>query len=396
MNDWTHGSRIIEIVSCICLFGFGCATYKSVAKKYLEKGNSPLAIEYLALAIKKDPKDAKTFAQYTLTTKFFEKQLRDRAQKLANANMSYKAIGEMLVLWDTLNLGKSVGREDVSLEEIDGEIERLKRMAVSEIQREIDARSSTRALDEGDMGLVRRLMAIDPKDRNAKETYQRLLKQFKFVAQLAFSRLSRVTGDGILKAISSEVASKHPELLEIGSSGINSQILVYIAEPLKNDTGWRLVEHEAFHVWVPMIDPRTGMQVVEIERRCPSQQEIQAARNAGRPPPQCVEVKKPCYELVKGELFYYQRRLSALVPWSIELQHLGKEEVRTVIKGEATNLAVSQYFEYRGDPRAKRYPAGWPEGKNNAQPLPTLEQVAEGAILSIPSSMVQSLLDRIE
>jgi len=355
-----------------------------------------LAIEYFALAIKKDPKDSKTFARYIVSTLFLEKQLRDRVEKFVTANMAYKAIGELLVLKDIQALGKSVGREDVSLDEIDKELEKLWPVAVSQIRDEVDSRAAVRPLGAGDLLILRSLIAIDPKDKNARETYERLLKHFKYVARLSFSRLSKVTKQEILEAIHAEMASRNPELVELSSSETNSQVLVYIGEPLMTDTGWRLIQREAFHTWVPMVNPRTKEQIFEIERRCPTDQEIETARKAGKPPPQCVEIRKPCFELVQGELFFYQRRLSVIVPWSVELQHLGKNEVRTVISGEATNSAMSQYFEYRGDPRAKRYPSGWPEGKNNAQPLPSLSQVAEGAIHSIPSSIVQYLLDRVE
>jgi hypothetical protein len=310
--------------------------------------------------------------------------LRQQVTRFEESGQAYKALKRLYILYADLEKDQRF-RKDARPKRLAGQIA---------IQRQAAKRDLIIRLQEGfssrqtmvDLELIRKAKALDPSDVHLQKQYQRMVDNFRFYLAPTQARGSVLKPD--LKYLKTLLKREKLELVipvENRDRRCNSRLAIFVGKPVWMDTGWVMVRRKPFYRWVPRRD-RRGRKVLASVKVCHKTYQVDGSSKQ-----ECHVETKVVYDRIYGEFRFFERKLGVTVPWRASIDHLGRRTKDLSIARQASTQAVSRFFVYKGDRRGYVRPAGWPDGRRNAQFLPRRELLLQDVLRRVDTQLVRGI-----
>ena len=368
------------------------------AKIYSARGDDLLAVEYLVYAIDEEPENEELRAEAALVLERARWQLRNDLAKLSEARSPGAVIAKWRTLQDLSLLSISYGFASDVLETDRMSEEADARAKILEATQEIlDARLARGQPQSADLRLCREVASLDQESRPLTRTCDRLSQELMMIAAIA---VEQVRGTPLnVGRIENLVSAKRFELFRVARAesptpNVAWKIEVESAEVDEQD--WHIVDRRPVRSWVERRDAE-GNLVKRTVTQYPTEQELSDAEAKGLPAPQPKQVEKQVWDEVSGEYFFFQKFRELRLPYQSELTDLRTSRTIYGHHGVAMANSTRDYFQFRGDPRARvREFETVPEGRRMVQSLESEELLFNRALASAERQLVEELAGKVE
>ncbi len=397
-RERTGKSPTAVLAAVVSLALAACAAGpKDLGRDYLARNNPAIAAEYFDVGLRGGSGDTELRSDYALASQDHERRLRDRIDWLKASGQHHRALGSLVTLYESLSRAKALDRRDAAPAGLGEEWAAVASKAASELLRDVE-NASGRAFTSADLEMLRTAKALLPDDKEMQRAYERLKERHKHYFAVVVDSGSRIPASDIAAGVARRIAAARPELLEPvanGSPKHNADLVIHLAAPEVEDTGWTLSDRNAFHTWIPRLD-KDGNPIFHTMTVPPTQQEVEQAKAAKLPPPGPRTIQKQVFDQVSGEVTQYRRALHVEVDFDAQLLDRVRKSVPVAVGGTVESSFSAQYFEYRGDPRAKVVPPGMREGRPADSAMPSREALTRQAVDQIPDRITPVVLQRVE
>ena len=378
----------------------GCGSaHLATAKRYEARGNLPLAIEILDAGVTHSPGDAELKDALILVSQTYQRQLGQDVERLVENSRPVLAL-RRLILWEELARRASqipIPTEDPS--DLENRRRTLARQAIEQLGQSLDERAGRGHDVKADLATCRQLLALLGDDPSVANSCDRIRRRFKLVVILSDAAPGGSKATDLFQPITATIAHKNPELLEVvdrSAGRHNASLQLFVGDPELVDTGWVMVDRDAFHDWVPK-RTKKGKQVEETVVVQPTKKEIEETKKKKKPAPKPKKKSKKVYEPVAGEFRHFRSVRTVSLSYRVVIEDLRDHEVPIVISGHHRVTSESRYHEYSGDGRGRELrKVDTPYGRRKAAPLASARDLTTRVLREVPETIVKSLLERIE
>ncbi|MBI5508582.1 MAG: hypothetical protein HY903_07500 [Deltaproteobacteria bacterium] len=388
-----HSRRALLTLAPV--FAACTSPYLKTGETYLARGLLPIAIEVLDQGSVAEPGNAEIRDALILAEQTHQYQLRQEVSRLNDSGQGSRALERLVLLEESARRATEAKRPTEDPAAIEAERNKLTKTTIDTLQRSLDERVG-RGLDvKADLVACRQLLAMVEDDPALARLCDRLRARFKLVVAVS------ADGDAarLLAPITAEVTRRHPELFEIvplEAKRHNAVLRLSLQAAVVDEQDFLMTGRQAFHTFVPKTG-KGGGQLEEEVTVPPTDDEINAAKRKGQPPPGPKKVKKKVWEEVKGEVQDFTARRAVSVPYQVVIESLVSDTIAVELAGAHAASDVSRYHEYFGDPRAKStHGRDTPNGRRNARPLAARVTLQDRVQSELPQLIVNAILERVE
>ncbi len=388
--------RATIIFEIIMVFA-ACSSHLKSGKSYQAMNNFPLAVEYYDAGLRESPGDEEIKDAFIIGEQTYQWRLRQQIDRLVEAKSYLQAIQKLVELKERSLRMKTLtlpGEDPISLE---NEFEKLKSKAIIQLQEDLDQRGNRSIVMTSDLRACKQLLALGTQDNLISRRCTQILNKLKLVATIVITHDSYPEAYHLSESLARQVMKENPELLEIvneQSTIKNATITIHLSPPQVHDTGWYVSNQDSYHKWVRKIDKhgRPMTQTITIK---PSQEKIDAAKKAGKNPPEAKKVQKKLWVQVRGTYTHHRSVRTVHLPYQLTVTDLRTQTTAVEFDGITSKESSTSYYDFRGHPRARKQVSGR-EGRHSAGPLHSVAQLAQAARQEVSRALSQKLLKNLD
>lgn len=385
---------VLRLFSVILLFG--CTSRYKKGLDYEARDNLPIAIEYYAAHLTKNPQDNKARNALSAATQLYEWQLRDESKRLREWEAPVRSMQKLLLLEASSHHMKALNMKFDDVAELEAERSSLVNTARTQLEADLDRRLGRGKVIKSDLRLCRKLNVLLETNDLAGRCSQ-LHDNLQMKVELDPKRTPY--SSQVATALKKKIESVNPEMIGFvrGESDFpNARLEIYISSPKDYVNDWFLTEVNAYHIWVQKRDNKGNPIAKQIVIQ-PTNSQIKYAEENGLEPPEPTEVTKYVWEEVYGEYRSYKKIKTTTIDYQVKLIDLRKKSEHYVLEGSVTKKSDSEFYDYRGDRRAASHSKGrGANGRSNAPEPKSLASLQVEALNDIADRLSQSIVQRIE
>ena len=383
-----QSARITNLLLFNLFLGACGSAHLDNGRRYLAKGNLPVAIEILDRGVIAEPKIAELRDAAIEAHQVYERDLRQDIDRLINNRRYLLALGRLVELEDVSRRALQLSMPAEIPQRVEKERHQAVAKAVVQLEKQLDQRQGRGKPMRADLDGCRQIQALVARDSSIARICERLLAHFKLHAVLQVDKDSVSVVMDLGAFIRQRMRAKNPELIALipaASPRQNARMIVWIGKASKDESPWYLASRKAFHRWVPKLD-RTGSQIEETVVIAPSGVDAKPTKK-----------RKKVWELISGEyrIFRSARRIS--LPYEVRIEDL---RTSTIVVMHTASIQVdsrSSYYEYVGHPAGQTDPPPVPaQGRRGAPSLQSHRVLVSQALRRLPDQVVQATLERLE
>jgi hypothetical protein len=345
--------------SALFLFCAHCGNATAEAgQRYLARGQSALAWEYLQAAIAEDPRDQGVRDAAILAQETQKHSLTQAVTQLSHTAQPLRALSQLVVMEELQAAGKALQLTGDGPEVFAPQKHALIEAASTGLLHDLDARLSRSAPRPADLASCNTLQSLTPDDTDVGRACGRLLRAFKHVAVLEAAPGAHPASRDVIAATTQHITEQHPQLLEAlpaANGEENAKLQIFVEAPRATSFDYTLERREVYHTFVQRLDDK-GRPVTETVMVPPSAEAVAQAQAQKRPPPGPVATVKKVFDEVVGEYRHYVARREVAVRYGATLLDARDDSFVAAASDVARATSESRFALYTGDPRAQRPP----------------------------------------
>jgi hypothetical protein len=387
---WLGGAVLSSFLNAQC----GNANAEA-GQRYLTRGQTALAWEYLQAAVAEEPHDEAVRDQAILAQETQKHAITEAVGQLTETQQPLRALSQLVVLEEAQAAGKALQLAPEGAEALAGQKHALIDAAGKRLQQDLDARLSRSTPRPSDLVACDTLQSLVPDDTDVSRACDRLVRAFKHVAVVELVPGSFPAGSGVAAATVQAIAGQHAELLEslaAASGEENAKLQIFVDAPKATSFDYTLERRDVYHTFVPRLD-REGRQITETVMVPPSADDIAQAQQQHRPAPGPHPEVKKVFEEVVGEYRHFLAARDVAVRYWATLIDQRDGTLVTSVSDIARARSESRFALYSGDPRAQRPPErGLAMRRGDAPALRPEADLIREAFNSMPAQISTAMI----
>ncbi|HET6347134.1 MAG TPA: hypothetical protein VFH51_19535, partial [Myxococcota bacterium] len=247
-------------VAASSLFCAHCGNATAEAgQRYLARGQSALAWEYLQAAIAQDPKDQAVRDAAILAQETHKHSLGQSVTQLSHTSQPVRALSQLVVMEELQAAGKALQLTGDGPEVFAPQKRALIEEASKQLQHDLDTRLARSAPRPADLTSCNTLQSLTPDDADIGRACGRLLRAFKHVAVLEAAPGAHPASRDVIAATARSITEQHPQLLEAlaaGNGEENAKLQIFVEAPRATSFDYTLERREVYHTFVQRLDDK--------------------------------------------------------------------------------------------------------------------------------------------
>ena len=368
MRTW---GALILLFFLLC----GCATLKGTGKDYAKKSKHVYACYYLALASKEKPEDKEVQTLLENETRVALEGILKDYDEQAQQGMAFEALGTALHLDDMVLFLKDYGVGHVSEDEAGSKVDEALGSARKKALEEADRAIASGKGGKETLAVLRRAMALLPKDKDILHRYESLRKALTKNVVAKFSCNNDQLCKKVMDKVIHKVTEVRRELMNIVTEReqkkVNAKLTIALEDIHLVDTDWKLVDK--------------GVATAQVQKYDKFMQPMKDARGL------------PIFETVSASYAIYARETSATVVLSFAVDDLVGRGTRIVAdKMTRTKTDRASFYEFSGDERALAMRPDITQHGTNQMPPRQPEDLLEEASMDAGTAIAEAVLSKVE